>query len=69
MKLSERLRRLEQRRTPEGMLPLVIEVPSGFAEREKVLADVDRRRRRGENLLVVLPGDDPMAILADAIGP
>lgn len=65
MKLSDRIRAMEQRRTPEGMLPVIVRVPADEPERQRVLADVERRRKRGEHVLAVHRADDPMVQLCD----
>ena len=69
MGMRERLARLEQRKNPGLGLPELVTVPASGPERERVLAQIDRQRKRGHNSLAVPEGVDPLEILADALAP
>ncbi len=65
----QRLTKLERRLPAPGGLPTVIEVPAGEPQRSQVLADIERRRAKGANILVVSEGADPLGALVEAAAP
>lgn len=66
----ERLARLEQRHRPApGDLPTIIIVPDNEPDRAQALADVERRRARGETVLAIGEQDDPLAELVEVFSP
>lgn len=65
---TDRLARIERRLAPSS-LPTVLVVPADEPERSEVLADIERRRARGENIIAIGEHDDPMAALVEAFAP
>ena len=63
-RLIDRLAKIERRRVVPGRLPTIIIVPDG-PDRAQVLADVERRRARGDNVLAIGEQDDPLAALVE----
>lgn len=61
-RINDRLTKIERRRVVPGRLPTIIIVPDG-PDRAQVLADVERRRARGENILAIGEQDDPLGEL------
>ncbi|MBS0495965.1 MAG: hypothetical protein JSS31_18920 [Proteobacteria bacterium] len=66
--LETRLLRLEQRVNPAGLLPTIFIVPDG-PDRAQVLADIEQRRARGENVLAIGEGEDSLAVVAEVFAP
>lgn len=67
-RLIDRLAKIERRRVVPGRLPTIIIVPDG-PDRAQVLADVARRRARGDNVLAIGEADDPLAALVEVFAP
>ena len=67
-RLIDRLAKIERRRVVPGRLPPIIIVPDG-PDRAQVLADVERRRARGDNVLAIGEQDDPLAALVEVFAP
>lgn len=65
---TDRLARIERRLAPSS-LPTVVVVPADEPERSQVLADIERRRARGENVLAIGAQDDPIAELVELCAP
>ncbi len=63
-RINDRLTKIERRRVVPGRLPTIIVVPDG-PKRAQVLADVERRRARGERVFLVTDGDNPL--MADGL--
>lgn len=61
----ERLAKLERRLAP-STLPTIFVVPDAEPERSHVLADIAKRRTRGENIIAIGEQDDPLAALVEA---
>lgn len=72
MNLRLRLEKLELKTTPPaGGLPVIFILPDedeDRPERAAVLADITRRQARGERVIVIGPGDDPLAALIEEVG-
>ena len=67
-RLIDRLAKIERRRVVPGRLPTISNVPDG-PDRAQVLADVERRRARGDNVLAIGEQDDPLAALVEVFAP
>ena len=68
--IEARLRKIERRRLPApGELPTIFIVPADGADRAQVLADIARRRARGQNVLAIGEHDDPLAALVEVFAP
>lgn len=69
-RLENRITALEQRTNPaSGLLPFIVIVPADEPDRTQVLADIERRRARGENVLAIGEGDDSMAAIVEVFAP
>ena len=66
--LKTRLSRLEGAAIPPGALPTIIIIPDG-PDRAAVLADVERRRARGQNIIAIGEGEDALLALVEAAAP
>ncbi|MBS0495800.1 MAG: hypothetical protein JSS31_18040, partial [Proteobacteria bacterium] len=68
-RLENRIAALEQRVKPaSGLLPTIIIVPADGPDRAQVLADIEQRRARGENVIAVGEGEDSLAVRATPTG-
>ena len=66
----ERLTKLEQRHRPApGELPVVLVVPSTEPDRAQALADVERRRALGQNVIAIGEQEDPLGALVEVFAP
>ncbi len=68
-RFTERLTRLERRNPPSGLLPTVVAVPDAEPHRSRVLADIERRRARGQTIVAVREGEDKFAALVEVFAP
>ncbi len=68
-RLIDRLAKIERRRVVPGRLPTIFVVPADGPDRAQVLADVARRRARGQNILAIGEQDDPLAALVEVFAP
>ena len=68
-RINDRLTKIERRRVVPGRLPTIFVVPADGPERAQVLADVARRRARGENILAIGEQDDPLGELVEVFAP
>ena len=65
----ERLAKLERRLPAPGNLPTIFIVPTDEPDRSQVLADIQRRRAAGWNVVAIGPDADPLAALVEAASP
>lgn len=68
-RINDRLTKIERRRVVPGRLPTIFIVPTDGPDRAQVLADVERRRARGENVLAIGEQDDPLGELVQVFAP
>lgn len=68
-RINDRLTKIERRRVVPGRLPTIFVVPADGPERAQVLADVARRRAKGQNILAIGEQDDPLAALVEVFAP
>ena len=68
-RFTERLERLERRRPQPGGLPTICVIPDDQPARNEALADVERRRARGEQVIAIGIDDDPLAALVEVAAP
>ncbi len=62
---KQRITKLERRLPAPGGLPTVIVVPADEPQRSQVLADIERRRARGQNIVAVGEGEDALGALVE----
>ncbi len=62
---KQRITKLERRLPAPGRLPTVFVVPADEPQRAQVLADIERRRARGQNIVAVGEGEDELGALVE----
>lgn len=65
-RFTERLAKLERRLAP-GTLPTIFVVPADEPDRTRVLADIERRRVRGQNIVAIGEADDWLDAMVEAV--
>lgn len=70
-RFTERLRAIEAKRRPAapGALPVIVVVPDSEPDRAQALADIARRRARGETVIAIGEADDALAALVEVFAP
>lgn len=68
--IDARLQKIERQRRPTpGALPTIIVIPDSEPDRAQALADVARRRARGDSVIAVGEHEDSLAALVEVFAP